>query len=157
MKYKLEDFVESQEYLELVAISDKRKLDLFNDDSQFTYHQLRKRLKKIGNKLEIHHRIPRYRLKEESKSVLNDGSNLMLLTSYEHVLAHYYLTKFEKGRWYYSARMAFIQLTSLKREIISKVNDENIHILLEHIGKCREEYFAYDYYQIKEHEVTDEL
>jgi len=111
-------------------------------DDSLTYSQLSKRLKRKGLTFELHHRVPRYRLKDKENRYKNCGKNIMLLTRYEHVVAHYYLTKFEERRWYYSALMAFIQISSLKKEDIDLVTDENIKDLAEKVVKARQEYFG---------------
>lgn len=135
------DFTPNEKYLELVALSNERKTLL--GLSGVNYNQLRKLKLYQKHGYELHHIVPRYRFKGKTNQELNIGENIALLTIREHLLAHLYLTQFETGKFFYSARMAFIQLWSfsLSKEI-PDLEAEDFDTLLNKVEKSRKEYFG---------------
>ena len=134
------EFKPSEEYRKLVEISSARKA-LLNLDNSFNYKKLGRQKLFEKYKYELHHIIPRYRFKNKSKDGLNNGENVAILTITEHLLAHYYLTLLESGNYLYSARMAFIQLFSLKKGA-PELSLKEVIDLLPKLEECRLKYFG---------------
>lgn len=137
------DFNPCSNYLELIERSNKRKnlLGLVNNN----YSSLGKKNLYKTYGYERHHIIPNYRNKHLTRANRDVAENIALLTSEEHLDAHYYLSKFETKKFKYSAQMAFIQLTSLKRDVVENMTEEKYKQIKEEILKARTEYFTSDF------------
>ena len=133
------DFTPNDDYIRLIEISEKRKLDM--GLVGIAYNKLSKMQLFEKYQYELHHIQPRYRFKNKCKSLLNDSSNIAVLTIREHLLAHYYLTLFEVKNFKYSALMAFIQLFSLSK-IKPTLTVEEVESLIPAIEKARLDYFG---------------
>ena len=83
-------------------------------------------------------------MKGAAKAILNSGQNILILTTYEHIVAHYLLVMFETGNWYYSASMAFIQLTSLKRSMLENLPRADVDEIIKKAAFERSSYFGSD-------------
>lgn len=110
-----------------------------------TYRQLGKvsEIRSLG--YELHHMIPRYRLKGYPNSFLNCPENIAILTAREHLLAHYHLCLFETGKYKHSARVAFLMLFNLKKLSFSEIEaltKEEIDVLLDNAVESRKTYFG---------------
>lgn len=138
------DFKPNKEYLDLIEVSNQRKKNLGLQN--LTYKQLIRRKVLTNYGYELHHIVPRYRMKNISVKDKNRAENIALLTSLEHIFAHLYLTQFETGNYFYSASMAFIQLTNLNKiEDFTDVSQEQQGILLENISRSRRMYFSSEF------------
>ena len=135
-----------QKYNEIVNIGVLRKKELFGDDNELTYYQLRRLIIKLKEKYEIHHIIPRYKLKHLPSKHKNAGSNLTVLTPKEHLLCHYYLSKFDT-KDVYKARMAFIQLFNFKDRKCIEMSEAEILDLADKIAETRKMYFGSSYHR----------
>lgn len=141
----IENFKPCEDYLRLIEVSDQRKITLFGESAvTFGMSRLRSEINRKDPELEIHHKVPRYRLRDLPTRVQNSPENLMVLTPEEHILAHYYIMRFEVGKWVYSALMAFIQLTSLKKESLANFTEDSLKLILPEILLARKRYFRSD-------------
>lgn len=96
---------------------------------------------------ELHHIVPRYRLKGFHPSVLNSPDNIAILTAREHLMAHYEMCLFESGYFKQSARAAFLMLFNLKKMTFDEIKDlsnDDIELLITQSVEAREKYFGSD-------------
>lgn len=136
------EFTPNEEYLKLIEISEGRKVELAL--MGLTYRQLSKKklFKEYG--YELHHIEPRYRLKTSTTDYLNRPNNIAVLTTREHLLAHLYLAKFEVGKFRNSARMALIQLWSVKSrsDYLLNLPENELYLMLDGVEESRKNYFG---------------
>lgn len=123
------------------SIKRKRQLGLEN----LTYSQLSRcrHLKDLN--YELHHIVPRYRLKGYPVSFVNCPENIAVLTSKEHLMAHYHLSNFESDYYKQNARVAFLMLFNLKKSAwsdIENLSKEDISKLADKAVELRSIYFG---------------
>lgn len=139
----LSDFKINAEYALIIKESVKRKLLLGLNG--MTYRQLQRNDLVKKNKYELHHIIPRYRLKQHTTEFLNAPENIALLTPREHLLAHHQMCLFETGKSKHSARKAFLMLFNLKKLSFSEIEsltDDEIGTLADASVEARLKYFG---------------
>lgn len=139
----LSDFKINAEYALIIKESVKRKLLLGLNG--MTYGQLQRNDLVKKNKYELHHIIPRYRLKQHTTEFLNAPENIALLTPKEHLLAHHQMCLFETGKSKQSARNAFLMLFNLKKLSFSEIEsltDDEIGTLADASVEARLAYFG---------------
>ncbi len=135
---ELEDFTPSVKYLELVALSDKRKIEL--NLVGYNYRKLSKQNLREKFGFELHHIIPNYRQANKSPSERNVSENIAVLTVREHIIALKELVDFEKGVFKYKAKAAFLLQTNRTIEYLEGADlPEDI---LDCLEKCRLSYYG---------------
>lgn len=107
---RLNNFTPSAKYLELIAVSEKRKIEL--NLVGFNYRKLCKQKLRVKFGFELHHIIPNYRQKNIPVSERNAPDNIAILTIREHIIAHKELADFEEGTFKYKAKAAFLLQTN---------------------------------------------
>lgn len=132
-----------ENYKKLKKLSDIRKESLFGEIAYtLNYRALLKKMSNLNIECNLHHYIPRYRMKDKPSSERDAASNILILSIEEHVMAHYYLTKFETNNFKYSAQMAFIQMCNLNKNSCLDFSEEELALLVEQQSNVKSEYFG---------------
>lgn len=133
MEFKFEP---CKDYLNLIELSNKRKVDLMLQ--QYNYKKLSKKQVYRNYGYELHHIVPRYRVHD--KKLSDVAENIALLTPREHILAHYYLSKFETGVYKYKAFHAFLCLCNFYNRKVAIEDIEVVISQLDDVEVLRKEY-----------------
>lgn len=132
-----------EKYIKLKELSNTRKEYFFGElADNLNYRDLLKRVNSLNIECNLHHYIPRYRMRDKPISERDAASNILLLSIEEHILAHYYLTKFETGNFKYSAQMAFIQMCNLNKNSSLDFSEDELSFIVEQHSQVKSEYFG---------------
>ena len=135
---ELDNFTPSAKYLELISISERRKIEL--NLVGFNYRKLSRQKLREKFGFELHHIIPNYRQKDKSPSERNAPDNIAVLTVREHIVAHKELVDFEEGVFKYKAKAAFLLQTNRTMEYLEDV--ELSEDILDSLEKSRLSYYG---------------
>ena len=135
---ELDGFTPSKKYLELVALSDRRKVEL--NLVGYNYWKLSKQNLREKFGFELHHIIPNYRQTSKSPSERKVSENIAVLTIREHIIAHKELVDFEKGVFKYKAKAAFLLQTNRNIEYLEGA--ELSEDILDSLEKSRLSYYG---------------
>lgn len=132
-----------EKYIKLKELSNTRKEYFFGEVAHdLNYRDLLKRVNSLNIECNLHHYVPRYRMRDKPASERDAASNILLLSIEEHILAHYYLTKFETGNFKYSAQMAFIQMCNLNKNSSLDFSEDELAFIVEQHSQVKSEYFG---------------
>lgn len=135
---ELDSFTPSAKYLELISISERRKIEL--NLVGFNYRKLSRQKLREKFGFELHHIIPNYRQKDKPLSERNAPDNIAVLTVREHIVAHKELVDFEEGVFKYKAKAAFLLQTNRTIEYLEGA--ELSEDILDSLEKSRLSYYG---------------